>query len=71
MKRGHTPFSTKLRPEMKAEVVDDPKGRGRMLLPPPMLAAGEMKAIPTGSLLTVSQLRLRLARRFRADLASR
>jgi hypothetical protein len=68
MKRGRIPFSTKLRPEMKPEVTDDPKGRGRMLLPTPLLVAEEIARIPKGRLLIASELRLRLARNHRADL---
>ncbi|MGE3308982.1 MAG: hypothetical protein AB7O66_03360 [Limisphaerales bacterium] len=67
MKPGKVPFSAKLRPEMKPELGDDPKGRGRMLLPTPMLVAEEISAVPKGHLLTVSELRSRLARRFQAD----
>ena len=39
-----------------------------MLLPTPTLVADEISTIPRGALLTVSALRLRLARRFRAEL---
>lgn len=38
-----------------------------MLLPTPLLVAEQMSAIPRGELLTVPELRLRLARRFDAD----
>jgi hypothetical protein len=69
MKRGKTPFSAKLRPEMKPELVQDTKGRGRMLLPTPLLVADEISSIPQGTLLGVSELRARLARRFKADFA--
>jgi len=54
---------------MKPAVVPDPKGRGQMLLPTPMLVAEEIATIPPGALLTFPELRLRLARRFRADIA--
>ena len=39
-----------------------------MLLPTPMLVAEEIAGIPKGSLLTIPELRLRLARRFQADI---
>lgn len=68
MKRSRTPWTAKLRPEMKPEVIPDSKGRGQMLLPTPTLVAEEIATIPSGRLLTVSDLRLRLARRFDADL---
>lgn len=67
MKRSRTSWSTKLRPEMTPAVATDPKGRGKMLLPTPMLVAEEISAIPHGQLLTVPELRLRLTRRFDAD----
>jgi hypothetical protein len=68
MKRSRTHFSEKLRPEMKHSIVVDPKGRGRLLLPTPLLVAEEISKVPAGSLTTMSELRTRLARRFRADL---
>ena len=46
MKRSRTPWTAKLRPDMKPAVVDDPKGGGRMLLPTPTLVAEEMGRIP-------------------------
>lgn len=67
MKRGRAPWEEKLRPEMKPAVVTDPKGRGKMLLPTPLLVAEEISKIPKGGLVTVAELRLRLARRFGAD----
>jgi 6-O-methylguanine DNA methyltransferase, DNA binding domain len=67
MKRSRTPWSTKLRPEMTHAVATDPKGRGKMLLPTPLLVAEEILAVPSGELRTVPELRLRLARRFDAD----
>ena len=68
MKRSRTPWTAKLRPDMEAVVAADPKGRGQMLFPTPMLVAEEISRIPRGVLLTVSAFRLRLARRFQADL---
>ena len=68
MKRGKTPFVTKLRPELRAELAPDRKGRGMMLLPTPMLVAQEIAAVPEGSLTTMSALRTSLAHRHGADL---
>src|SRR5215471_7903750 len=68
MKRSRTPWAAKLRPDMKPVVTPDPKGRGQMLLPTPMLVAEEIATIQHGALCTVSTLRDRLARRFKADL---
>lgn len=68
MKRSRVPWTAKLRPGMKHEVAPDAKGRGQMLFPTPLLVAQEIEAIPEGQLLTVSELRARLAERFHADL---
>ena len=68
MKRSRTPWTAKLRPGMEPEVAADPKGRGQMLFPTPALVAQEISTIPPGGLRTVSALRLRMARRFQADL---
>ena len=53
---------------MKFEIAPDQKGRGQMLFPTPMLVAEEITSIPSGSLLSMSALRSRLAQRFQADL---
>jgi hypothetical protein len=68
MKKSRKPWVAKLRPEMKPEVGLDPKGRGKMLCPTPLLVAEEIKRIPPGNVLKVSELRRRLAHRFGADL---
>ena len=67
MKKTRAPWSTKLRPDMRPAVVPDAKTGGRLLLPTPMLIVEEMNAIPEGDLVSVPELRLRLARRFDAD----
>ena len=67
MKRSRVPWSTKLRPDMKPEVVADSRHPGRLLLPTPMQLAKEIARIPKGSVLTMSALRDRLARRNDAD----
>ncbi|MBL9126477.1 MAG: hypothetical protein JNL97_02460, partial [Verrucomicrobiales bacterium] len=38
-RKPRRPWASKLRPEMKPEVVPDPRNPGRMLLPTPMLVA--------------------------------
>lgn len=68
MKRSRKPWVTKLRPEMQPEVVTDARGRGRLLLPTPLLVAEEMQRVDEGSLITVPELRTRLAERAGADL---
>ena len=68
MKRTRTPFTAKLRPELQPEVVQDTKGRGKLLLPTPMLVAEEICAVPAGSLTTAAAIRESLARKHGADL---
>ena len=68
MKGTRKPWTTKLRPEMQPETADDPKGRGVMLFPTPLLIAGEISAIPEGQIITVSELRARLARGHQANV---
>lgn len=48
-------------------MVEDPKGRGLMLIPRPLDLDGLIRNIPRGKLATVDQLRGRLAREFGAD----
>ncbi len=50
------------------KIVDDPEGRGRMLVPTPLLVDALIRKIPRGNLLTVRDLRKKLARDFGADL---
>ena len=68
MTRTRRSWKSKLRPEMRHEIAPDAKGRGQMLFPTPLLVAEEIAAVPSGSLVTISKLRWRLARRFGADL---
>jgi hypothetical protein len=50
------------------KVVDDPRGRGRMLIPKPLDVDALVREIQKGKLATVDQIRQRLARDFQADL---
>ena len=50
------------------KVVDDPRGRGRMLIPKPMDVDALVRKIHQGKLATEGQIRERLARDFGADL---
>jgi len=58
----------KLEIKKEPKIVDDPKGRGRMLVPTPLLVDALTRKIPRGKLLTVKDLREKLARDFGADL---
>lgn len=49
------------------KVVDDPKGRGLMLIPRPLDLDALIREVPAGRLVTVDQLRERLAQKFGAD----
>jgi len=50
------------------KVVDDPRGRGKMLIPKPLDVDALVRQIPRGNLATVDQIRERLAKDFGADL---
>ena len=63
-----TPWRTKLRPEQKPKLVEDPKGRGRMLVPTPLLVAAEIRKVRRGATITPAELRERLAQRCGADV---
>jgi hypothetical protein len=57
----------KLEIEREPEVVDDPRGRGKMLIPNPLGVDRLMRSIQKGRLATVEQIRERLAKDFHAD----
>ncbi len=50
-------------------VVDDPKGRGKMLVPTPVHVDSVIRRILKGKLATVNMIRDVLARRFKADFS--
>jgi hypothetical protein len=58
----------KLERKQEPKVVDDPKGRGKMLVPTPLLVDNLVRKIPGKKLITVAQIRGRLAKDFKADL---
>jgi hypothetical protein len=58
----------KLEIQREPKVVDDPQGRGRMLIPRPVDVDALMRRIQQGRLVTVGQIRERLAKDFNADL---
>lgn len=57
----------KLRPEMAPKVVTDPRVGDRLLVPTPLLVGEELTRVPWGQVLSISELRQRLAHRFGAD----
>jgi len=60
-------WKEKLEKKMEPKIVDDPKGRGRMLVPTPKLVYSLVKRFPKGKLVTVQTLRDKLAKDFGAD----
>jgi hypothetical protein len=60
-------WEAKLRPDAEPKVVDDPRQGGRMLVATPLVVAAEVARIHRGAVLTVGELRDRLARHFHAD----
>jgi len=50
------------------KVVNDPRGRGKMLVPKPLDVDALIRKIRKGKLVTVTQIRERLAKDFHADL---
>ena len=61
--RTRVPWATKLRPDARPKLVPDRRGTGMMLVPTPLLVAAEIRKIRRGHVLTVRELRERLARR--------
>lgn len=57
----------KLEIDREPKVVDDPRGRGKMLIPKPLDVDSLMRSIQKGRLVTVEQIRERLAEDFHAD----
>ena len=54
--------------ELKPQVVDDPRGLGKMLIPVPLDVDALVRRVENGKLITDKQIRERLARNFHADL---
>lgn len=66
--RTRTSWLPKLRPDQEPKFVQDPRGKGRMLVPTPLLVAEEVRRVRKGRLLTPGELRERLAARIGADV---
>ncbi|MBA7648855.1 hypothetical protein ES703_56645 [subsurface metagenome] len=67
MSKARKTAREKLEVGREPEVVDDPRGRGRMLIPRPLDIDGLIRRIPRGKLATMEQIRERLAADFHAD----
>ena len=68
MSKTRKTWREKLEKEQERRVVDDPRGRGRMLIPRPLDVDALMRKIERGKLATVEQIRGRLAKDYNADL---
>jgi len=69
MSKPHKTWREKLEVEQEPKVVDDPRGRGKMLIPTPLDVDALIRKVERGKLVTDKQIRERLARNFNADLA--
>ncbi len=58
----------KLEKEQERQIVDDPRGRGKMLIPKPLDIDALARQVKKGKLATVDRIRERLAKDFHADL---
>jgi hypothetical protein len=67
MARSRANWNDKLRPALVPRVVDDPKRGDKLLIATPLLLAEEIARTPRGAVITLSELRERLAKRFDAD----
>jgi hypothetical protein len=67
--KGRKTWREKLETEQEPRVVDDPRGRGRMLIPRPLDVDALMRKIEKGKLATVEQIRERLAKDSGADFS--
>ena len=68
MARARKTARQKMEARQRAEVVDDRRGRGKMLIPRPLDVDALVRHVPPGKLVTVDQIRERLARDHNADL---
>ena len=69
MPKTRKTWREKLEKEQEPHVVDDPRGRGRMLIPRPLDVDALMRKVAKGKLATVEQIRDRLAKDCDADFS--
>jgi len=67
MSKTRKTWREKLEKEQARKVVDDPRGRGRMLIPKPLDVDAVMRHVEKDKLVTVDQIRERLAKDYSAD----
>jgi hypothetical protein len=68
MSKTRKTWREKLEVEQEPKVVDDPRGRGKMLIPVPLDVDALIRRVERGKLVTDKQIRGKLARNFHADL---
>ena len=68
MAKTRKTWREKLEVELTPKVIDDPRGRGKMLIPIPLDVDALVRRVEKGKLITDKQIRERLARNFHADL---
>ncbi len=68
MAKTRKTWREKLEVAQEPKVVDDPRGRGKMLIPAPLDVGALIRKVEMGKLITDKQIRERLARNFHADL---
>lgn len=68
MAKTRKTWREKLEIKQEPRVVDDPRGRGKMLIPTPLDVDARIRKVEKGKLITDKQIRERLARNFHADL---
>ena len=68
MAKKRKTWREKLEIELTPKLVDDPRGRGKMLVPVPLDVDALVRRVEKGNLITDKQIRERLARNFHADL---
>ncbi len=68
MAKTQKSWRAKLERDQERKLVDDPKGRGKMLIPKPLDVDALMRQVERGKLVTVEQIRGRLAKDYGADI---
>ncbi len=68
MARARKTAREKMEARQQAEVVDDRRGRGKLLIPRPLDVDALVRRVPQGKLVVVEQIRERLAGDHNADL---
>lgn len=66
--RTRKTWREKLEKQQEPKVVEDPRGRGKMLIPRPLDVDALIRRVKKGKLVTIGQIRERLARDHGADL---